>query len=125
MANFDFRDIYIKFNGNPSFDPTEIIEDEVIRFIIQKYQMIIFTNKGEVLGEPDLGADLERLLHQTKVSSKFVEKELNRQIGEYIPELTGIDYELNVGFEPNPNNFTDIMLIDFKLKGQEVNIYFV
>ena len=125
MANFDFRDIYIKFNGNPSFDPTEIIEDEVIRFIIQKYQMIIFTNKGEVLGEPNLGADLERLLHQTKVSSKFVEKELNRQIGEYIPELTGIDYELNVGFEPNPNNFTDIMLIDFKLKGQEVNIYFV
>jgi hypothetical protein len=116
LANFDFKDIYI---------PNEIIQDEIVDVIIQKYEMILFTNKGEVLGEPDLGGDLERLLHQTKVSSKFVEKELNKQISEYIPELTGIDYQLEVSFEPNPNNYSDIMLIDFKIKGKEVNAYFV
>lgn len=125
MANFDFKDIYIKYKENPSYDPTEIIQDEIVDVILQKYEMILFTNKGEVLGVPDLGGDLERLLHQTKVSSKFVEKELNKQISEYIPELTGIDYQLEVSFEPNPNNYSDIMLIDFKIKGKEVNAYFV
>jgi hypothetical protein len=124
MANRDFTDFYIKYPGHPSFNDSNLIEDEIIRVIVQKYEMILFTNKGELLGDPNFGGDLERLLHKTRVSGKYVERNLNEQIGEYIPELNGIPYELNVSFEQNPNNYSDIMFIDFKLKDVEVNAYF-
>ena len=96
MANFDWTDFNIKYLGHPKYNSTELIEDEIVRVIVQKYEMILFTNKGEVLGDPNFGGDLERLLHQTKVSSKYVEKNLNEQISTYIPELTGITYQLNI-----------------------------
>lgn len=124
MANFDFSDFYIKYYGHPSFNDTELIQDEIVRVIVQKYEMILFTNKGEVLGDPNFGGDIEKLLHQTKVSSKYVEKNLNEQIGIYIPEIVGISYELNVTFSQNPDSYSDIMFIDFKIKEYEVNSYF-
>jgi hypothetical protein len=34
---------------------TELIEDDLVRVIVQRYEMIIFTNKGEILNEPNLG----------------------------------------------------------------------
>jgi len=124
MANFDFTDFYIKYHGHPSFDDTELIEDEIVKVIVQKYEMILFTNKGEILGNPNFGGDLEVLLHKTKVSARYVEKNLHEQIGEYIPELMGVTYDLAVSFSQNPNNYSDIMFIDFKIRDYEVNAYF-
>tara|TARA_R110000772_G_scaffold2410_1_gene8327 strand:+ start:43873 stop:44250 length:378 start_codon:yes stop_codon:yes gene_type:complete len=124
MANFDFTDFYIKYPGHPNFDDTQLIQDEIVRVIIQKYEMILFTNKGEVLANPDFGGDLEKLLHQTRVSAQYVEKDLNEQISIYIPELTGISYRLDVSFAPNPENYSDVMFIDFQVKEFRVNAYF-
>jgi hypothetical protein len=124
MKNRDFTDFYIKYKGHPKFDDTQLIEDEIVRVIVQKYEMILFTNKGEVLGDKNFGGDLEMLLHKTKVSSRYVEKNLNNQIAEYIPELNGISYDLNITFQQHPTDYSDVMLIDFKVKDYEVNAYF-
>lgn len=124
MASFDFSDFYIKYPNHPNFDDTQIIEDEIIRVIIQKYEMILFTNKGEVLGRPTFGGDLERLLHQTRVSARYVEQNLNDQISEFIPELVGISYKLNVRFVPHPERYTDVMFIDFEIRDYQVNAFF-
>tara|TARA_R110000772_G_scaffold12063_4_gene37246 strand:+ start:10206 stop:10583 length:378 start_codon:yes stop_codon:yes gene_type:complete len=124
MANFDFTDFYIKYPGHPSYDNLQLIQDEIVRVIVQKYEMILFTNKGEVLANPDFGGDLIKLLHQTKVSAKQVEKNLNEQIATYIPELTGISYKLDVSFTANPENYSDMMFVDFQVKEYKVNAYF-
>jgi hypothetical protein len=124
MANFDFTDFYIKYPGHPNFDDTQLIQDEIVRVIVQKYEMILFTNKGEVLANPEFGGDLLKLLHQTRVSSRFVEKDLNEQINKYIPELTGITYKLDVSFTPNHESYSDIMFVDFQVKNYQVNAYF-
>lgn len=124
MANFDFTDFYIKYPGHPSFNESQLIQDEIVRVIVQKYEMILFTNKGEVFANLDFGGDLERILHQTRVSARYVEKNLNEQISKYIPELTGISYNLSVSFTPNPENYSDMMFVDFKIKDYQVNAYF-
>lgn len=124
MAKFDFSDFYIKYPEHPNFNDAELIEDEIVRVIVQKYEMIIFTNKGEVLGDPNFGADLEKLLHKTKVSSTYVERILQEQISTYIPEITGLSYDLSVSFDKHPDSYSDIMFIDFKIKEYEVNSYF-
>ena len=120
MAEFDFRDTYIGYKGHPRFTINKIIVDDLIRVIIQKYEMILFTNKGELLGDPDFGCDLERLLFETKISAPAVQKLINDQIFTYINELAGINYTLEVKFEQDPENFQDVMLINFTVADYEI-----
>jgi hypothetical protein len=124
MATFDFSDFYIKYPGHPSFNDVSLIQDDIVLVIVQKVEMILFTNKGEVFGDRNFGADLELLLHETKVSAEYVKKILKEQFMEYIPELNSIPYDLNVSFSKHPVEFYDMLFIDFKIKDYEVNAYF-
>jgi hypothetical protein len=120
MAEFDFRDFYIGYEGHPKFTVNKIITDDLIRVIIQKYEMLIFTNKGELLGDPNFGADLEKLLYETKISAPAVRSIIIDQINEYIPELKDVNYQLDVTFEEDPERYQDVMVVEFKLADYEV-----
>jgi DNA-binding ferritin-like protein (Dps family) len=120
MASVDFTDFYILYQGHPRYVPNELIEDEVIRVIIQKYEMVLFTNKGEVLGDPEFGANLLELLYETKVSASHVQDVINQQIATYIPELLNTNYSLNVVFVQDPENFQDMMFTYLKVADYEV-----
>ena len=122
MAN-SFIDFYIGYPGHPRFRDSELIEDDVIRVIIQKYEMIIFTNKGEVFGEPSLGADLYELLHETKLSAESIESDIISQINKFIPEIQGIEYSVVVEFFEHPEKNEEFMTIDFTIAGYEVNAF--
>lgn len=120
MADINFIDFYIGYPGHPRFTSPEMIEDDVIRVIIQKYEMILFTNKGELLGDPNFGADLPVLLHETRLSAESIESDINSQIIEYINEIDGINYELTVDFGEDPENYQEYMVIWFKISDYEV-----
>lgn len=116
----DFKDLYTGFQGHPKFIVNKIIEDDPIRVIVQKYEMLIFTNKGELLGDPNFGCDLQRLLFQTKISANNVKNKIIQQINKYIPEISGTGYTLNVTFVDNPDKYQEIMVIDFQLTDYKV-----
>jgi len=125
MGEFDFRDLYIGYKDHPRFQVNRIITDDAIRVIVQKYEMILFTNKGELLGDPDFGCDLPILLHQTKVSAKATRAIINEQIDKHIPELKGTTYQLDVTFEQDGENYQDIMVVDFKVRDIEIQAIIV
>lgn len=120
MADINFIDFYIGYEGHPNFRSPELIEDDVIRVIVQKYEMIIFTNKGELLGDPNFGADLPLLLHETRLSAESIEEDINSQIERYISEIQDIEYELKVEFGEDPENYQEYMIISFKIRDYEV-----
>ena len=122
MADFNFVDFYISYEGNPNFRNFELIEDDILRVIIQKWEMIIFTEKGEVFGEPNLGADLPHYLHETKLSAESIKESLNDQISYFIPELDGIDYMLEVEILEDPESYQEYMEINFVIKDIELYI---
>lgn len=121
MSNFNFIDFYIGYPGHPKFRSAEIIEDEAVRVIIQKYEMIIFTNKGELLGDPNFGANLTALLHETRLSAESVEAEIRAQISDYIYELDTLEYGLVVEFFMDPERYQEYMVINFSINGFEVD----
>ena len=121
MAAFDFTDFYVLYRGHPRYTTGEINEDELINVIVQKYEVMLFTNKGEVLGDPNFGANLLDLLYQTKVSAEFVKSSINEQIQVYIPELYTINYNLNVVFVQDPEKYQDMMFVN--LRFADVDIY--
>lgn len=120
MASTNYTDLYILYKGHPLYEPTEVIEDDIIKVIIQKYEMVIFTNKGEILGDPNFGADLLAILFETKVSSDYVESVIIDQINTYIPEIINVNYKLDVTFAEDPENYQDIMYVYFSISDFEV-----
>lgn len=117
---FNFIDFYIGYPGHPNFRTLDLIEDDVVRVIIQKYEMVLFTNKGELLGDPNFGANLVELLHETRLSAEAVEADIRAQIADYIPELENIEYELSVEFVEDPERFQEVMLVNFSISGYQV-----
>jgi hypothetical protein len=122
MANINFTDFYISYKGNPNFKEFELIEDDLLKIVIQKWEMILFTTKGEVFGEPNLGADLSYYLHETKLSADSIKESLNEQISYFMPELNEIDFTLDVEILEDPERYQEYMEINFTLKDIEVYI---
>ena len=114
-GELDFRDFYIGYPGHPEYLIDTIITDDAIRVIVQKIEMILFTNKGEIYGDPNFGCNLETLLFQTNVSAFAVQNVITDQIQKYIPEIINIDYGLDVQFMQDPSNYQDVMIINFTI----------
>jgi hypothetical protein len=120
MAAFDYTDFYILDSSFNKFNDTELIEDDLIRLIIQKYQVLVYTNQGDVLGDLNLGTNLLELLYETKLAAGPIQEQINQQINAYIPEISSTPYDLQVVFEQDPENFQEIMFISFKLDEFEI-----
>ena len=117
---FDFTDFYIIYPGHPRFNNLQIIEDDVVRVIIQKWELLIFTNKGELFCDPEFGGDLPKYLHETRLSADSIEMDLRSQISEYIEELQSIEYKLEINFFEDPERYQEYMEIKFEISEYEV-----
>lgn len=122
MANYNFIDFYIGYPGHPLYQSSELIEDDLLRVIVQKYEVIIFTNQGDVLGQPTLGANLLELLHETRYDGPTIEENIRAQIQQFIPELNGVDYLLTVEFFEDPERYQEYMVINFQVSDLNVNV---
>lgn len=116
----EFIDFYIGYPGHPRFRSPELIEDDVVRVIVQKYEMILFTNKGDLFADPSFGADLYLLLHETRLSAAAIENDIKGQIDKYIPEISNVDYFLLVEFFEDPERHQEYMEITFRINDYEV-----
>ena len=117
---FDFTDFYIIYPGHPRFNNLQIIEVDVVRVIIQKWELLIFTNKGELFCDPEFGGDLPKYLHETRLSAESIEMDLRSQISEYIEELQSIEYKLEINFFEDPERYQEYMEIKFEISEYEV-----
>jgi len=115
MAAYDYTDFYIIDSSYNKFNDTELIEDDIIKIIIQKYQVIVYTTKGDVMGDTNLGSNLLELLYETRLAAKDVKDLIEEQIYSYIPEITQTPFTLTVTFQQDPENYQDIMFIEFTI----------
>lgn len=111
----DFKDLYIKYDGHPRFHSNEIVEDDIIEVIVQKLEMILFTNKGTLYGEPNMGCDLDYYLWETKVPVSDLKNSISDQIDTYVPELNQIGYDFTA--ELYEGSYRDILYLHFVIKG--------
>lgn len=122
-TNENVTDFVIRYKGHPKYNSTKIIENDAVEVIVQKLEMLLFTNKKDIIGTAsyDFGADLEYLLWETKLPNNILEKRINEQINKYIPELVSIGYDFILSIYEG--DYRDIMSLDFTIYGY--NITFV
>jgi hypothetical protein len=109
------KEIYCRNADDPGYQYTQLETRNALEALLTKIRMIIFTNKGDVLGNYDLGLDLERMLFQLNFNSNDVVREFNAQIGIYIPEA--INYNINIEVNFVPGTVRDIAYIDIYIDG--------
>jgi len=112
-------DVYLKIPEDPNYDPTQIeIEDDLFNFV-QYIEMILTTNRGEVFGAPELGANLESYLWNQHITAGTIKSEINRQIFQMCPNLSArIAFEVDVQFFKG--DITDYILVDIIIEGEKV-----
>jgi hypothetical protein len=112
-------DIYLRIPSDPYYDDSQIELDDDIYNFVQGIEMILTTNKGEIFGSPDLGANLEAYLWNEHVSASTIKSEINRQIFEYCPNGSNkIPFSIDVSFMKG--EITDSILVDIIIDGQKV-----
>lgn len=111
----DYKDIYIKYEGHPRFHSNRIIEDDVVETIVQKLEMILFSDKGSLIGSPEFGCNLEYFLWETKVPANDLKFLISNQINFFVPELNTLGYDFNL--ELYEGSFRDILYLNFVIKG--------
>ncbi len=118
----DVRDFYITWDGHPRYKDDEIIVEDVIRVIINKIEMVLFTNKGEFIGDLDFGADLTFYLWQTTVSTEYIKGIIQEQFDKYIPELQNYNYTINL--DMMEGTYSDILVVNITLNNYNINAVF-
>ena len=122
MALKDVKDLVIRYDGHPKYEKNRIVEDDEIEVIVQKLEMILFTNKGEVLGDIEIGCNLEYYLWKTRVTTGTLKSKVEEQIASYIPELSALGYLFNIDLYEG--TLRDILYLNFVVKGYNVQFIF-
>ena len=122
MAKIDnFKDLTIRWTKHPKYRSNKIIEEEPIEIIVQKLEMILYTNNDDMLDNINIGANLEYWLWNTSVSNEILKSKIITQINQYIPELNIIGYELDLKLFNG--EVRDILELNFIINGY--NIHFI
>jgi len=119
MPTASIEDFNIRYVGHPKYNQYRITEDRTIEFIVQKLEMLLFTNKGDVLDDPDFGINLEYYLWSTNVPVDKIRSDIINQINIYIPELNQLPF--NIDTQIYEGTAKDILYINITIKDTVVN----
>lgn len=122
MAIKDIKDFIIRYPEHPKYVIDRIVEDDEVETIVQKLEMLLFSNKGDVLGDDNMGVNLEYYLWQTKVTTGSLKKVVDEQINTYIPELQVIGYDFELYLYEG--TVRDILNLNFIIKGYNIEFIY-
>lgn len=96
----------------------EISEDKDI--ILQKIRVLLGTRKGEVLGDPNFGINLEDYLFDIGIPEETIRSEVIRQITNYVAPGMNPMYQLDVKVNfGKTSDSEDYMIVDIYINQQK------
>lgn len=109
------QEIYCRTAEEPGYNPNQLVTKNALEAFLTKIKMLLFTGKGDVLGEYDMGVDLEKLLFTFNFSSNDLKDAINFQVSRYCPEHVNYKFDVDVNFVPG--TVRDIAYIDIYIDG--------
>ena len=109
------KEIYCRNANDPLYNYNILETSNPLEALLTKLRMIIFTNRGEVLGVPDLGLSLNELLFEFNANTYQIQKDFYAQVAKYVPESSNFNIDIQVNFVPG--TVRDICYIDIYIDG--------
>ena len=111
------KEIYCRNVNDPGYLPGIIETNSPLEAILTKIRMIIFTKKGEVLGDPNFGLNLEDMLFEFNFNATQVKNEFYAQLANYVPDTQNYPVTIEVVF--SQGTVRDIAYIDIYIQGKK------
>ena len=93
------RDIYSRDALAPKYNDNTLEVSDSLSQLIIKIENCLFTTKGDVLGAPGLGANLDELIFSLVLNENTIQNSINGQISAYcLPDIAGFDIDTKVSF---------------------------
>lgn len=117
------KDIYAIPEEEPRYKDDVLEITGELDEIIQQVDMILFTNKGDVLCMPEFGCNLGRYLFETTYNEQYVRNLIMTQINNFI-YLDGT-YKVDVDVSFRKWDFNVAMIVDLNINNKKVASYLV
>jgi phage baseplate assembly protein W len=118
-----YNEIYFRDPTDPKYRKNVLESDSKLENLITKIKMILYTRKGEVLGQPELGMNLDDYLFETKYNELQIRDDFYTQLAKFVPESSEfkIDYDVGIKSEGYHNMLVlNIKIDDVKILDIEV-----
>jgi hypothetical protein len=109
MANL--RDFYTRTNEDPKYLENRLEISDEIESAIQQVKMTLFTKKGEVLGEPDFGINLDSYLFDYSIDPQGLGRDATGQINKYVAEARKRQISVSPAIYPDDKSNRDIFVL--------------
>lgn len=91
-------ELYIKSLEDPNYDENQLQIDEDIALIISQIETLVFTAKGDVMGDPEFGLNLEDYVYSFMYNDTMLQGVVQNAISRYIPLSASIPVNVTVEF---------------------------
>lgn len=112
------NEIYIRTEDDPYFEPGVIEYSNEIEEVMSQIRIILGTRNGQVLGQYNLGVDIDYMVFNTRASAKEIEKKIDEQISAYVTHTENVSVSTQVSFGDSGNGY-DYAVIDIYINGQK------
>jgi hypothetical protein len=107
------REIYNRDPLDPNYNPFQIETTDPVEICVGQLKMLLLTNKGEVLGDPKFGMNLEDLIFNLELSESSIRKEMDLFLTTYIPLFRKLGGSYTLKFFEGTQR--DIATVDFTI----------
>ena len=109
------RDIYMRDPEDPNYKPGILEVSDEIQMLISQIKMILFTNKGEVMGAPEFGVNLEEQLFTLSKNEYAIKGVLQDQVMAFCELANKYPVSFNIKFAKG--NTRDMCIINVLIDG--------
>jgi len=106
-------ELYIKTSGDPNFDASQMQADEEIQMMLTQIETLIFTTRGDVMGSPDFGLNIEDYIYSFRYNDTMLKGMIESNINTYIP--LAIKYPVYVNVEFMQETERNLVYIDISV----------
>lgn len=111
-------EIYCRLSTDPFYEADRLEVSNEIEALIEKIRMLMLTKKGELLGEPDFGVDLEEYIFETFFDRGAIINEIMGQFYRYIPEANR--FKLNATVNVSKGELRDQIIVDVFINQEKI-----
>lgn len=105
--------MYIRNPDDPNFIPGNIEISSDLEMFIQQIEMVLMTEQGEILGQPDFGANLEYYVHSLNISAGRIKTLVTSQIVQFCPLSSKFPFNVDMSFYKG--DVKDIGLLEIEI----------
>jgi hypothetical protein len=106
-------EIYIKTIEDPNYTTNQLEVGSEVQMLLTQIENLIFTKRGDVLGDADFGLNLEDYVYSFSYNDNMLKGYIEKSISTYIPLASKYNVNVNVEFATETERnlvFVDIVI---------------